>query len=610
VTKTKIKGAFSGRALSADHLVLSPPDFSLVESLPFILLQNILTYYLTMPCFLIFRENWKLWHTVIMRASKKQTPIDFENSLQWRQRTRYNLSMLAKVRQSNRAHWEPLRGVHGIFVPVLKGGVCVGVLQSGIFLTKVPSEDEVIALWEELTERPYLPHDPMFADYVQALVATPVLDETLIDALRELLELYGAFLAHTLDAKTAVTRMRELQINAFSRRLWHQNWAGWQALRPRFFRGDVGAKTLMQWEKEELGLTRFPTLALAAKRSGSGREWADSLGTLEFQREAHRFARELGESIAYPLGNSGIILLTSNRPEAPASEAEAELQGKIGRFTREMSQRFHCRIWVGQGGDSSLVGSLHQSYLEAVAALHVAVTRDQQILRYRELPATSVGETGLRHKLRDFSVAVFDQPKSQINALSNLYVQDLLLATRGRPETTRRLLIETLHRLWATLETRADVETASLEEVESRHTAQIETALDTYEMITRFNTALDQVKEFLEAPSSGNRFLALSRAREAICASLNEAWTLPLAAKRFGFSKSSFSKEFSRHVGLPFSEFLLEQRIEKAKRLLTGELSLKQVASVCGFGSTIYFQQIFKRKVGIPPGKYRQALLN
>jgi AraC-like DNA-binding protein len=86
-------------------------------------------------------------------------------------------------------------------------------------------------------------------------------------------------------------------------------------------------------------------------------------------------------------------------------------------------------------------------------------------------------------------------------------------------------------------------------------------------------------------------------------------WTLPLAARKFGVSKTTFSREFTRYIGLPFSEFLLMQRIEKARRLLGSEMPIKEVADACGFQSATYFQQIFKRKAGLPPGAFRKKKL-
>jgi YesN/AraC family two-component response regulator len=62
---------------------------------------------------------------------------------------------------------------------------------------------------------------------------------------------------------------------------------------------------------------------------------------------------------------------------------------------------------------------------------------------------------------------------------------------------------------------------------------------------------------------------------------------------------------------MPFSDFLLTQRLEKAKRMLMeGGSSATLICEACGFKSVNYFTQIFKKKVGVPPGKFRRVHQN
>lgn len=55
-----------------------------------------------------------------------------------------------------------------------------------------------------------------------------------------------------------------------------------------------------------------------------------------------------------------------------------------------------------------------------------------------------------------------------------------------------------------------------------------------------------------------------------------------------------------------FSALLQERRVEKAKYFLNGtELSLHEIAELCGFSSEFHFSRVFKQLNGIPPGQYR-----
>ncbi|MGE9293374.1 MAG: helix-turn-helix transcriptional regulator, partial [Puniceicoccales bacterium] len=54
--------------------------------------------------------------------------------------------------------------------------------------------------------------------------------------------------------------------------------------------------------------------------------------------------------------------------------------------------------------------------------------------------------------------------------------------------------------------------------------------------------------------------------------------------------------------------FLTRVRLERAKSLLThSRLTLKEVASLCGFRDEYYFSNVFRKHIGQPPGNYRDS---
>jgi len=49
------------------------------------------------------------------------------------------------------------------------------------------------------------------------------------------------------------------------------------------------------------------------------------------------------------------------------------------------------------------------------------------------------------------------------------------------------------------------------------------------------------------------------------------------------------------------------RRLEKAKELLVkGDLTLADIALICNFSSQASFTKVFSRTVGLPPGEYRR----
>lgn len=73
-------------------------------------------------------------------------------------------------------------------------------------------------------------------------------------------------------------------------------------------------------------------------------------------------------------------------------------------------------------------------------------------------------------------------------------------------------------------------------------------------------------------------------------------------------SPAHLSRMFRSSVGISVHRYVTEQRIQKAKQLLSiGHLGLAEIALVCGFATQAHFGNVFHRYVGTPPARYRDA---
>ena len=71
-------------------------------------------------------------------------------------------------------------------------------------------------------------------------------------------------------------------------------------------------------------------------------------------------------------------------------------------------------------------------------------------------------------------------------------------------------------------------------------------------------------------------------------------------------SPSYFSSLFRQVVGMNFREYLCRVRVEESKRLLLStDFALADIAISIGFPDQSYYCKMFKRIVGISPGKFR-----
>lgn len=77
-------------------------------------------------------------------------------------------------------------------------------------------------------------------------------------------------------------------------------------------------------------------------------------------------------------------------------------------------------------------------------------------------------------------------------------------------------------------------------------------------------------------------------------------------AERYGMSRSHFSHHFRNTTGRPPADYITEVRLGEAARLLTtSDVTLKELASRCGFADANHLCKAFRRRYHISPGAYR-----
>ncbi|MGD9548180.1 MAG: helix-turn-helix domain-containing protein [Candidatus Krumholzibacteriia bacterium] len=79
-------------------------------------------------------------------------------------------------------------------------------------------------------------------------------------------------------------------------------------------------------------------------------------------------------------------------------------------------------------------------------------------------------------------------------------------------------------------------------------------------------------------------------------------------AEMVNLSPGYFSNLFRSEVGMSFSDYLIQVRVENAKSLLRRfDLSVEAISKKCGFNSLAHFSRTFKDRCGLSPLKYRKS---
>lgn len=84
--------------------------------------------------------------------------------------------------------------------------------------------------------------------------------------------------------------------------------------------------------------------------------------------------------------------------------------------------------------------------------------------------------------------------------------------------------------------------------------------------------------------------------------------TLGELAALCNLSVRQLTRGFRAARGCSIGDYIAGQRIEQAKRMLAGELSIKAIAYSLGFASPSGFCAAFRRATGMTPGEFRTAL--
>lgn len=101
----------------------------------------------------------------------------------------------------------------------------------------------------------------------------------------------------------------------------------------------------------------------------------------------------------------------------------------------------------------------------------------------------------------------------------------------------------------------------------------------------------------------------LGQAIKHIKAHLSENPSLDDTANAINISASYLSKIFVNHLHTSYSAFVLNERLTYARKLiLNSNLSMTDIAAECGFSSSAYFSDCFKKAMGMSPLQFKKRV--
>jgi len=86
--------------------------------------------------------------------------------------------------------------------------------------------------------------------------------------------------------------------------------------------------------------------------------------------------------------------------------------------------------------------------------------------------------------------------------------------------------------------------------------------------------------------------------------------TIDTLSDIFFVGRAKLTKDFRRVTSMSVVEYITTVRLNNAKIMLSGDMSLETISERCGFSSVSYFLKVFKKHNDITPMQYRQLMMD
>ncbi len=574
---------------------------------------NLFTDYLSLPCYVVARDNPNLWYTLSL-PSAETSPFQFEMFFGKKDvRAKYNQECFEEAAQTKKGVLAQHLGLWDYFVPVILGGKCVAYVFSGSFLRTIPTVESVTQQFISMAGKAPALADPVFTNYTRTLLKTPLVEEDGLPDFKRLLEILAKMVADEMLTSSNLAQIETIKTKVLSRALSNRMWHYTAVKRYRLLWGAWQGAELAPWDKEEFKLNRHPNTVLAVMIGREGESASNEIRAMveaaQMQWDCFRFVQQLPETVSGQMDEQGAFFLTSPDPRRSPAQARLQIRDMALSIEAFLRKKFKTSIYIGVSRMDHAAEELPDAFREAVLALHLGLHHQKSLVFYQDQYSSDLERS-------EFSVLEWSgklveacglAEEKEIRFMREEYVREALRASGEKPEVLKVYLLQLLYQLMDTVHKRALVVEPQLSTLSKELSEKYSQAITTAELLGLFRTHLEFFSSLFQSPLRGERNFRLDRAKDYISQNFQRVLSLSEVASRTGFSISRFSRCFKETFGMGFSDYLLTLRCDRARRLLeTTRLSIGQIAQDCGFQSASYFIQQFKRRVGKTPQSYRQ----
>lgn len=285
---------------------------------------------------------------------------------------------------------------------------------------------------------------------------------------------------------------------------------------------------------------------------------------------------------------------------------------KISRIYQFVSQRLKYPIRMGVGHCYKELAQLYCSKEEAYEALtwggeQLIIADIREVRDYKMVSASSL-QNGRKRVIDCFQRGMIADLQNNLEILAEqVRASTVIHADAPYPTSIRRTMIEMLVEMMHIASDEGvdvDVKIGNVDPYRKIFELHSTPAIIQWvvEIAQTLSEAMDARKKQMEVS-------VLKQAQTYIQEHLSDIeMNLSTASQTVGMSPGYFSAFFIREAGMGFKEYVTEQRVKLAQRLLLESSdSINVISERCGFLSPSYFISVFKNQTGMTPGAYRKS---
>lgn len=230
-------------------------------------------------------------------------------------------------------------------------------------------------------------------------------------------------------------------------------------------------------------------------------------------------------------------------------------------------------------------------------------------LESRKRLEEQVGQTFISSKDKESELmdCIRDGRDDETDRLLASVTDEILLGSKGNMDVIHTRAIELM-----VLASRTAVSTGVSQERASKINASFIQLILMQHSIdgvsSQLRAAIDIYKADIKKASQAPEPAGIKTMKQFMKQHFRESISLDTIAGSAFLSASYASRLFKKKMNISVMDYLLQLRMNEAKRLLwTTDLSIEEIAVQCGYADSSYFTKVFRRWENMTPSQYRQS---